>query len=217
MNLQTIVRAKLFIVLVALLGGVGYGIAQNKEVKNNVKTTEGKAVQLKVDGSNLLVLDNNNTKPVSQTKEFTDIFTFLTDSEDHAILVRAIKVTGLKETLEGKGRFTAFAPNDAAFNALGDEVLESLFKAENRAVLKEVISYHVMPGSQGVNELTRAVNGNGGEARLKTLNGSTLNVRLNGDKVVIVGANGAKATIVSGDKVQNNGMVHTINTVVMPN
>jgi len=123
----------------------------------------------------------------------------------------------LKETLEGKGRFTAFAPNDAAFNALGDEVLESLFKAENRAVLKEVISYHVMPGSQGVNELTRAVNGNGGEARLKTLNGSTLNVRLNGDKVVIVGANGAKATIVSGDKVQNNGMVHTINTVVMPN
>ena len=148
----------------------------------------------------------------------TDIFTFLTDSEDHAILVRAIKVTGLKETLEGKGRFTAFAPNDAAFNALGDEVLESLFKAENRAVLKEVISYHVMPGSQGVNELTRAVNGNGGEARLKTLNGSTLNVRLNGDKVVIVGANdGAKAMIVSGDKVQNNGMVHTINTVVMPN
>ncbi|MBQ0769573.1 MAG: fasciclin domain-containing protein [Bizionia sp.] len=212
MNSKTNAITKQFTMALALVGCISIGFAQNNNVISTAKTSQKNVVSANVDRTSLSPIEEKNTK----AKE-TTVFAYLNNSEDHSFLVRVIKLVGLEETLQGKGPFTVFAPNNAAFNALPEETLETLFDAENREALKEILSYHVMPGNQGVNELTRAVNGNGGEARLKTLSGTTLTATLQGDKIVLVGANGAKSTIISGDKTQTNGMVHTINAVAMPN
>ncbi|TYB77324.1 fasciclin domain-containing protein [Bizionia saleffrena] len=191
--------------------------AELKDAKQDTQEddTEGEPEASTINSAIYMFSKSKITTP--RTVEGTTVFAYLNNSEDHTFLVRAIKLVGLEETLKGKGPFTVFAPTNAAFNALPEKTLETLLEAENREALKEMLTYHVMPGNQGVNELTRAVNGNGGEARLKTLNGTTLTATLHGDKIVLIGANGVKSTIISGDKTQTNGMVHTINTVVMPN
>ncbi|TYC17994.1 fasciclin domain-containing protein [Bizionia gelidisalsuginis] len=191
--------------------------AELKDAKQDTQedNTEGEPEASTINSAIYMFSKSKITTP--RTVEGTTVFAYLNNSEDYTFLVRAIKLVGLEETLKGKGPFTVFAPTNAAFNALPEKTLETLLEAENREALKEMLTYHVMPGNQGVNELTRAVNGNGGEARLKTLNGTTLTATLQGDKIVLIGANGVKSTIISGDKTQTNGMVHTINTVVMPN
>lgn len=212
MYLKTKAITKQFTMALALVGCVIGGFAQNSNIVSATKTSEHKLASVKLDDTSLSSVNKKNEKT-----EETTVFAYLENSEDHTFLVRAIKAAGLEETLSKKGRYTVFAPNNAAFNALPEKTLETLFEAENRETLKDILSYHIMPGNQGVNELTRAITGNGGRASLKTLNGTTLTATLQGDKVVLLDANGAKSIIISGDKIQTNGMVHTINAVVMPN
>jgi len=212
MYLKTKAMTKQIIMTLGLVGCISVGFAQNSNAVSVAEASEHKLVSVQLDRASLSQVDKINKKV-----EETTVFSFLENSEDYTIMVRAIKAVGLEKTLSEKGRYTVFAPNNAAFNMLPEKTLETLFEAENRETLKGILSYHIMPGNQGVNELTRAITGNGGRASLKTLNGTTLTATLQGDKVVLLDANGAKSTIISGDKVQTNGMVHAVNAVVIPN
>lgn len=212
MYLKTNATTKQITMALTLLGCISGGFAQNSNIVSATKTSEHKLASVKL-GDTSLSPDYKK----EEKAEATTVFAYLENSEDHTFLVRAIKAVGLEETLSEKGRYTVFAPNNAAFNALPEKTLETLFEAENRETLKDILTYHIMPGNQGVNELTRAITGNGGRASLKTLNGITLTATLQGDKVVLLDANGTKSTIIAGDKIQTNGMVHIINAVAMPN
>ena len=123
---------------------------------------------------------------------------------DLSTLVTAVSTADLARTLQGAGPFTVFAPTNAAFEKLGNDQVQSLLKPQNRDQLKNILTYHVVPG-----ELTAADLRNG--QKLKTVAGETLTVRIDGDKVTVGGA-----TVVKPDIQASNGVVHVIDTVLTP-
>jgi uncharacterized surface protein with fasciclin (FAS1) repeats len=139
------------------------------------------------------------------------------NSKDHTTLVAAVKAAGLVETLQGKGPFTVFAPTNDAFENLPDGTVASLLKPENKAKLTQVLTYHVLSGQYGFDELARAINAGKGEAKLKTVSGGTLTFRMNGDRnIVLLDENNGMAAISTYDVRQSNGVIHVINAVVLP-
>jgi uncharacterized surface protein with fasciclin (FAS1) repeats len=137
-------------------------------------------------------------------------------SQDHQTLVAAVKAAGLVDTLAGGGPFTVFAPTDAAFARLPAGTVDTLLKHANRDQLREVLTYHVVPGAVGSAELVAAISKNGGQAILKTVQGGTLTASLSGGSVVITDATGGTATVTKADLVQSNGIIHVTDAVSLP-
>jgi len=131
-------------------------------------------------------------------------------------LVAAVKAAGLVDTLSGKGPFTVFAPTNQAFEKLPAGTVDTLLKPENKAKLTQVLTYHVVPGTYTAAQLTAAARGKGGSSTLKTVQGETLTVKLQDDKVWVIDAKGGKASVTTADVKQSNGVVHVIDTVLMP-
>ncbi len=121
-------------------------------------------------------------------------------------LAAALQAAGLVETLKGKGPFTVFAPTDAAFAKLPAGTVEDLLKPENKAKLVAILTYHVVPGTVMA---SKVVTMNGKEA--KTVNGQSVKIMVKGSTVMI---NGAK--VVTTDVVASNGVIHVIDTVILP-
>jgi len=139
------------------------------------------------------------------------------NSADHTTLVTAVKAAGLVDTLESKGPFTVFAPVNAAFAALPDGTVDMLLKPENKDQLAKVLTYHVVPGKLTFNELKAKVKKGKGEAKLKTASGDWLMARLNGpNNIVIVDETGNMANITVYDVLQSNGVIHSIDKVLLP-
>ena len=140
------------------------------------------------------------------------------NSADHTTLVAAVKAAGLVETLASKGPFTVFAPVNTAFAALPDGTVETLLKPENKDKLTGVLTYHVVPGRLTFNELKRRIKKARGSAKLKTAAGGTLMASMNGPKnIVVKDANGGVAHITIYDVIQSNGVIHSIDKVLLPN
>ena len=131
------------------------------------------------------------------------------NSKDHTTLVAAVKAAGLVETLEGKGPFTVFAPTNAAFGKLPAGTVDTLVKPENKPTLTKILTYHVVPGKLEASSLTDG-------KKLKTVEGEQLTVRKSGDKVMIVDAKGGSSTVTIPNVNQSNGVVHVVDTVLMP-
>jgi uncharacterized surface protein with fasciclin (FAS1) repeats len=131
-------------------------------------------------------------------------------------LVSAVKAAGLVDTLNGKGPFTVFAPTNAAFDALPKGTVDQLMKPDSKAKLKQVLTYHVVPGKLDAKQLMADVKKNGGKAELTTVEGAKLTVTEDGGKLVLTDAKGNKADIVTADVDQSNGVVHVIDHVLMP-
>jgi uncharacterized surface protein with fasciclin (FAS1) repeats len=131
------------------------------------------------------------------------------NSKDHTTLVAAVKAAGLVETLEGKGPFTVFAPTNAAFGKLPAGTVDTLVKPENKANLTKILTYHVVPGKLEASSLTDG-------KKLKTVEGEELTVKKSGDKVMIVDAKGDSSTVTISNVNQSNGVIHVIDTVLMP-
>jgi uncharacterized surface protein with fasciclin (FAS1) repeats len=131
------------------------------------------------------------------------------NSKVHTTLVAAVKAAGLVDTLSGPGPFTVFAPTNAAFGKLPKGTVETLVKPENKAKLTKILTYHVVPGKLEASDLTDG-------KKLKTVEGETLTVKHDSKKIWIIDAKGDKAQVTIPNVDQSNGVIHVVNTVLMP-
>lgn len=146
-----------------------------------------------------------------------DIIDNAVNSGDHTTLVAAVKAAGLVETLKGKGPFTVFAPTDAAFNKLPAGTVDSLVKPENKPTLTKVLTYHVVPGAHDFEKLSTAIKKNNGKAEMKTASGGKLTFAMNGmHNIQVKDEAGNTSNISTYDVYQSNGVIHVVDTVLMP-
>ncbi len=139
------------------------------------------------------------------------------NSADHTTLVAAVKAAKLVKTLKGKGPFTVFAPTNDAFENLPEGTVETLLKPENKDTLAKVLTYHVVSGNIDTAAIAANLSEGNGTAKLKTVSGGTLTVTTNGPKnVVVIDENGNHANISTYDVYQSNGVIHVIDTVLLP-
>lgn len=138
------------------------------------------------------------------------------NSKDHTTLVAAVKAAGLVETLQGKGPFTVFAPTNEAFAKLPMGTVETLLKPENLKTLQTILTYHVVSGKMNAVDIAKAIKAGNGKATLKTVSGGTLTAWMKGKKLYITDENGTMAQITIADVNQSNGVIHVVDTVVLP-
>jgi uncharacterized surface protein with fasciclin (FAS1) repeats len=139
------------------------------------------------------------------------------NSKDHTTLVAAVKAAGLVDTLSGPGPFTVFAPTNAAFAKLPVGTVDGLLKPEAKETLTKVLTYHVVPGRMTATNLMKAVKDGEGQAKLKTVAGEWLTVKQAGPgKLTITDAKGDVAMVTIADVLQSNGVIHVIDTVLLP-
>ena len=138
------------------------------------------------------------------------------NSKDHTTLVAAVKAAGLVDTLKGEGPFTVFAPTNAAFEKLPDGTVDKLLQPDMKDQLTGVLTYHVVPGRMTAEDLMAKVKQMGGVYNMQTAAGGTLTAKMNGDKLVIIDESGGGATVTIPDVLQSNGVIHVVDTVLMP-
>lgn len=145
-----------------------------------------------------------------------DIVDNAVNSKDHTTLVAAVQAAGLVETLKSAGPFTVFAPTNAAFDKLPSGTVGELVKPENKATLTKILTYHVVAGKLGSKEVAAAIKAGGGKAELTTVQGGKLVAYMDGKNVVIKDENGGTTIVTIADVFQSNGVIHVIDTVLMP-
>lgn len=138
------------------------------------------------------------------------------NSKDHTTLVAAVKAAGLVPTLSSAGPFTVFAPTNAAFAKLPAGTVDTLVKPENKATLSKILTYHVVAGKMSAADLAANAAAHGGKATLKTVQGEELVVSKGGMGWMLTDAKGGMAHITIADVNQSNGVIHVIDTVLMP-
>jgi uncharacterized surface protein with fasciclin (FAS1) repeats len=139
------------------------------------------------------------------------------NSKDHTTLVAAVKAAGLVDTLEGPGPFTVFAPTNEAFAKLPAGTVDTLLKPENKDQLVKVLTYHVVAGKVSSKDLIKMIKKGGGKAELKTVSGGTLTASLQMGKVILTDEKGGTGTVTIADVYQSNGVIHVIDSVLLPN
>ena len=182
------VRKSVFAALVATAGVAGAAIAQEKTVM--------------VGGAAMYPSKNIVENAVN--------------SKDHTTLVAAVKAAGLVETLSGKGPFTVFAPTNAAFAKLPAGTVETLVKPESKATLTKILTYHVVAGKMSAADIVAAIKAGNGKATLKTVEGENLTAMAVAGGVEITDAKGGKSKVTIADVNQSNGVIHVIDTVLLP-
>jgi uncharacterized surface protein with fasciclin (FAS1) repeats len=131
-------------------------------------------------------------------------------------LVAAVKAAGLVDTLSGPGPFTVFAPTNDAFAKLPAGTVDTLVKPESKAQLTKILTYHVVPGDMSAANLMEAIKAGGGKAELTTVQGEKLTATMSGGNVILTDAKGGTSTVTQADVKQSNGVVHVIDSVLMP-
>lgn len=138
------------------------------------------------------------------------------NSKDHTTLVAAVKAADLVGTLSGPGPFTVFAPTDAAFRKLPAGTVETLVKPENKATLTGILTYHVVAGTMTSKKIAAAIKAGGGTATLTTVQGEPLKASMMGGRLMLTDAKGGKSMVTIKDVMQSNGVIHVVDTVLMP-
>jgi uncharacterized surface protein with fasciclin (FAS1) repeats len=139
------------------------------------------------------------------------------NSDDHTTLVAAVKAAGLVETLEGPGPFTVFAPTNEAFSKLPAGIVETLLKPENKAMVTKVLTYHVVSGKMGARDIAAAIKSGMGKAELNTVSGGKLWASMQGKDLILTDEKGDKSKVTIANVEQSNGVIHVIDTVLLPN
>ena len=137
-------------------------------------------------------------------------------SSDHTTLVAALQAADLVTTLQSAGPFTVFAPTNAAIDKLPQGTVETLLKAENKATLAKVLTYHVVAGNFNAAAVVKAITAAKGSLSLTTVSGGILIASLKDGKVILTDENGGVATVIVTDLTADNGVIHVIDTVVLP-
>ena len=150
------------------------------------------------------LLTSTLTLPMAQAADKPgDIVAVASGAGSFKTLVTAVKAAGLVETLQGKGPFTVFAPTDEAFAKLPAGTVENLLKPENKEKLVAILTYHVVPGKVMAADVKTM--------KAKTVNGQELSIKVEGGKVTVDNAN-----VIKTDVAASNGVIHVIDTVVLP-
>ena len=137
-------------------------------------------------------------------------------NKDFSTLVAAVKAAGLVETLSSTGPFTVFAPTNAAFNKLPEVTVGTLVKKENKELLTAILTYHVVAGKFSAKDVVAAIKANKGSFVIKTVQGGNLTATLSNGKVILTDVKGNTSTVVIADVKASNGVIHAIDSVVMP-
>ena len=182
--------------LLVLTLGVTFGVsAQMSDMKSNGNPMVGGAAMYK-------------TKNIVENA---------VNSKDHTTLVAAVTAAGLVDTLASAGPFTVFAPTNAAFDKLPAGTVETLVKPENKATLTKILTYHVLAGKFSSKDVVKAIKKGNGKAEFTTVSGGKLYAMLDGKNVVLMDEKGGKSTITIANVKQSNGVIHVIDSVVLPN
>ncbi len=155
-----------------------------------------------------------STAASAQTKTIVDI---AVGSPDHTTLVAAVTAADLVTTLQGKGPFTVFAPVNSAFDKLPAGTVATLLKPENKATLAKILTYHVVAGNIDSKAVLKAIKDGKGKAVLTTVAGGTITAMLDGKNVVITDEKGGKSTVTAVDLKGSNGIIHVLDSVLLPN
>jgi uncharacterized surface protein with fasciclin (FAS1) repeats len=139
------------------------------------------------------------------------------NSDDHTTLVAAVKAAGLVDTLQGPGPFTVFAPTNEAFAKLPAGTVDTLLKPENKDMLTKILTYHVVAGKLSASDLRKEIKAGNGEASLKTVSGGTLTATMQGNHIVLKDEKGDMSTVTISNVNQSNGVIHVVDTVLLPN
>jgi uncharacterized surface protein with fasciclin (FAS1) repeats len=139
------------------------------------------------------------------------------NSADHTTLVAAVKAAGLVDTLESPGPFTVFAPTNEAFAKLPAGTVDTLLKPENKGQLTKVLTYHVVAGRLSASDIKKMIRDGHGQATLKTVSGGTLTAMMQGKNLVLKDEKGGTSTVTIGNVFQSNGVIHVVDSVLLPN
>ena len=172
-------------------------------------TASAQSGSMKMEGNTVMV----GGAPMYPTKNIVEN---AINSKDHTTLVAAVKAAGLVETLQGKGPFTVFAPTNAAFEKLPPGTVDNLLKPENKATLTSVLTYHVVPGKLNAKDLAAWVKKGKGTAELTTVQGGKISIMEKDGEWWVKDEKGGTAKITIADVNQSNGVIHVIDTVLMP-
>jgi uncharacterized surface protein with fasciclin (FAS1) repeats len=137
-------------------------------------------------------------------------------NDNFSTLVAAVQAGDLVDVLSSEGPFTVFAPTNDGFNKLPEGTLGTLLKPENKGTLQSILKYHVVAGKFMAGDVVKAINDNGGEFTVETLQGNKLTLKLWDGSVYVIDAKGNKAKVVIADVDTSNGVIHAIDNVVLP-
>src|SRR5579863_82188 len=146
-----------------------------------------------------------------------DIIDNAVNSADHTTLVAAVKAAGLVDTLKGPGPFTVFAPTNEAFAKLPAGTVDALLKPENKDALTKVLTYHLVAGRISSRDLAKMIKEGNGTAALKTVSGGTLTATMQGHSTLLQDEKGGAAHITIANVFQSNGVIHVVDSVLLPN
>ncbi|WP_373282956.1 fasciclin domain-containing protein [Aquaticitalea lipolytica] len=138
------------------------------------------------------------------------------NSKDHTTLVAAVKAADLVDVLMSEGPFTVFAPTNNAFDKLPKGTVETLVMAENKATLQTILKYHVVSGKWNAKDVAKLIKEGKGKAIITTVSGGTLTTWMKGKDIYITDENGNSAKVTIADVNQSNGVIHVIDTVLLP-
>ncbi len=138
------------------------------------------------------------------------------NSKVHTTLVAAVKAAGLVDVLSSEGPFTVFAPTNAAFAKLPAGTVETLVKPENKDTLTSILTYHVVAGRMTSLDVAKAIKAGRGRAVLTMVNGGTLTASMMGKRIMLTDAKGGKSHVTIANVMQSNGVIHVIDTVLLP-
>lgn len=182
-------------------------IALNASAQTEVKMKDGK---MKVKGETTVMVGDAPMYPSKNIVENA------VNSKDHTTLVAAVAAAGLVETLQSPGPYTVFAPTNAAFEKLPAGTVDNLVKPENKAILTSILTYHVVAGKMNAKDIVKAIKKGGGTAEITTVQGGKIWLMMQGSDVVLKDEKGNMAKVTIADVAQSNGVIHVIDTVVMP-
>lgn len=152
----------------------------------------------------------------TETVEMPTIVGVASANENFSTLVTAVTAADLAGTLDGAGPFTVFAPTNDAFAKLPAGTVDDLLKPENKEKLSSILTYHVVSGNIDAATVIEAINTNNGKYSVATVQGENLDFSLKDGSVMLTDANGGTALVVIPDVAASNGVIHAIDTVVMP-
>ncbi len=145
-----------------------------------------------------------------------DIVNIASNNHDFTTLVAAVKVAGLVETLQGDGPFTVFAPTNTAFDKLPEGTVKSLLEPAAKDQLTKILTYHVVAGEFKAKDVIAAINASGGSFTIKTVSGDKLVATMNGNSVILKDENGGVSAVTKTDLDASNGVIHVIDSLVLP-
>ena len=138
------------------------------------------------------------------------------NSEQHTTLTTAVVAAELDQVLDSDGPFTVFAPSDAAFEKLSSGKISELLLPQNKSELQTLLTYHMVAGHLSASKILRAMCRGGGVATFTTVQGNLLTATMDGLDIVLSDSFGNKARITTADENQCNGVIHVIDSVILP-